>query len=294
MTTVLQPILEHRATLGEGPCWDAKQQLLYWVDIMENKVHLFDPLTGKDRSIDVGQMVGTVVPCDSGQLLICAKHGFYFLNPETEELTAIVDPESDLHENRFNDGKCDVKGRFWAGSMSTSTEDSFEKGSLYRLQPDLSIQAMVPNVTCSNGIAWSLDHTTMYFIDSPTKQVVAFDYEVESGDISNRRVVIQFPEGEGIPDGMTIDSEGMLWIAHWGGYQVSRWNPVSGVKIDAIKLPVAEVTSCTFGGPDLNELYITTAKVGLDEFEQFQQPFAGGLFRVKLEVKGTPTNFFKG
>jgi len=286
----LELILDARATLGEGPCWDSKKKVLYWVDVVEQKVHIFDPKTGKDESINVGQQVGAVVPRKSGGLILALRNGFYALDLVTKELTAIVDPEADLPGNRFNDGKCDAAGRFWAGTMEDAEENV--TGSLYRLDSDLSVTRVLDGVAISNGIAWEKDNQTMYFIDSPTKQVVAFDFDLETGRLDNKRTVVTIPDGEGIPDGMTIDSQGMLWVAQWGGYQVSRWNPNTGERIGAIKLPVGQVTSCVFGGEKLDELYITTASRGLDEDQLKEQPYAGGLFRVKTGVTGTITYEF--
>jgi len=152
---------------------------------------------------------------------------------------------------------------------------------------------MIANVSISNGLAWSVDHRTLYYIDSPTRQIVAFDFDDGRGAISNRRVVIQLGEEEGFPDGMTIDKEGMLWVGHWGGWQVARWNPQTGKKLLQIKLPVAKVTSCTFGGDLLQDLYITTAKVDLTANELREQPLAGSLFVVPNCGEGLPPFEFK-
>jgi sugar lactone lactonase YvrE len=279
-------ILDARAKLGEGALWDARRQVLYWVDILKNALHVYDPLAQADRVIDVGQYAGTVVPRRAGGVMLALQHGFASLDLETEELDLIHDPEPHLPGNRFNDGKCDPAGRFWAGTMALDFTPN--AGRLYCLDPDLSVRVVLGNVTISNGIVWRPDHTTMYYIDTPTRQVDAFDYDVETGQIENRRVVVRVPEEMGLPDGMAIDSEGMLWVAQWEGYGVSRWDPATGRLLQSVDVPVGQVTSCAFGGENLDQLYITTARVELSAEQLKAQPLAGGLFRADVGVTGLP------
>lgn len=285
--------LDAKALLGEGPIWDARRQALYWVDIPAGKVHIFDPATGRDRSLDVGQPVGTIVPRRSGGAMVALRDGFAALDLETGALTMIADPEADQPLNRFNDGKCDPAGRFWAGTMRQA-EDRAGKGSLYRLDPDLSVHKMWSNVTVSNGIAWSLDARTMYYIDTPTRMVVAFEYDLATGAIANPRPVIHTPDGPGSPDGMTIDAEGMLWVAYWDGWRVVRWNPATAEALAVIEMPVQRPTAAWFGGPNLDELYITSARTGLSEEALAQQPHAGSLFVARPGVRGLPAFEFAG
>lgn len=285
-------VLDARVLLGEGPWWNARTGQLYWVDIEGCAVHVFDPATGQDRKIDVGQMVGCVVGRKSGGVVLALQHGFYHLDLETEKLTPLVDPESHLPDNRFNDGKCDSRGRFWAGTTRVKHDEP--EGFLYMLDADLNVHRRLDDVWISNGLAWSQDDRTMYFIDSPTGEVIAFDFDAAAGEIGNERVVIEIPEGGGSPDGMTIDEEGMLWIALWDGWRVIRVNPENGAIIGEIKLPVARPTSCVFGGVNLDELYITTASTRLPPEELAKQPLAGGLFRCKPGVKGFAAVEFVG
>jgi len=292
MNDNLELVLNVGAIVGEGSSWDEDNQILYWIDIDGKKLHIYNPATKVDREIKVGQYIGTVAPRKSGGVVVALHHGFYFLSVENEQLTFITDPEKDKPFNRFNDGKCDVRGRFLAGTMPLDEKEP--TGSLYCLDIDHSVRRMISNVTISNGIAWSPDSKIMYYIDTRTKHVDAFDYDVESGTISNRRTVVNIPENSGGPDGMTSDSEGMIWVAHWGGWQVSRWNPYTGKQIGAIRVPVERVSSCVFGGPNLDELYITTAKRGLSEDELKKQPDAGGLFKIKVGIKGMPTYKYAG
>ena len=284
---------EAKAKLGEGPCWDARKQLLHWVDIERFELHTYNPATKTDRIINVGQHIGAAVVRKSGGFVVALRDGIYHLNEETEALEKIVDPEPDCPENRFNDGKCDPAGRLWAGTMHLpETKDNC--GHLYCIDADLSVRRRVDDVSISNGLAWSPDEKTMYFIDSPTRQCVAFDYDKATGGISNRRVAVTIPEGEGWPDGMNIDAEGMLWIALWEGWAVRRYNPENGNLLDEIKLPVARPTSCVFGGEDLRTLYITSASTRLSEDELAAQPLAGAIFKAKLGVIGMPTIEFLG
>ncbi|MEO6724461.1 MAG: SMP-30/gluconolactonase/LRE family protein [Blastocatellia bacterium] len=285
-------VLDAKVLLGEGPWWNAQTRQLYWVDIEGCAVHVFDPTSGQDRKIEVGQMPGCVVGRKSGGVAVALQQGFYHLDLETEKLTLLVDPESHLPGNRFNDGKCDSRGRFWAGTTRINHDEP--EGFLYTLDADLSVHRKLDDVWISNGLAWSPDDRTMYFIDSPTGEVIAFDYEAAAGEISNERLVIEIPEGGGSPDGMTIDEEGMLWIALWDGWRVIRVNPEDGTIIDEIKMPVARPTSCVFGGADLDELYITTASTRLPAEELAKQPLAGSLFCCKPGVKGFAAVEFLG
>jgi sugar lactone lactonase YvrE len=290
--TTAELVLDEKATLGEGPSWDNETKLLYWGDIIGKIVHIYNPAKKANRTIQLDQQIGALVPTKTGDLIVALQKGFYTLNLETEKLTSIIDPEKHLSDNRFNDGKCDAYGRFWAGTMSNKGEKN--AGSLYCLDTDFTLKKMLGNVSISNGITWSPDNKTMYYIDTPTNQVVAFDFDLDTGAISNKRVVVNIPTNEGSPDGMTSDMEGMLWIAHWGGYQVSRWNPETGELIESVSIPAPQVTSCIFGGENLDELYITTARVGLNESTLEKYPKAGALFKIKTDVKGIGTFQFGG
>ena len=286
-------VWDGRATLGEGPVWDYRSGRLLWVDIEEKRVHYYNPgAAGPDRTIQLDQRVGAAVPRVEGGLVLAMQHGLYTLDAEGERLTRLADPEEGVEGNRFNDGKCDETGRFWAGTMNM--RDDRPTGALYCLEPDGTLRKAIEGVTISNGLDWSPDGRTMYYIDTPTKQVVAYDYSPAEGGISGRRTVVRIPEGEGFPDGMTVDEEGMLSVAHWDGWQVSRWNPQTGENIGAVRVPAARVSSCAFGGEHYDELYITTASTGLTEEQREEQPHAGGLFRIKAGVRGRPAFFYGG
>lgn len=265
--------------LGEGPVWDDLRQSILWLDILDGIIHEFHPATSVYRDIRVGEMIGSISLTPQGDLIAALQHGFCSVDRLTGTVTRIFDPESHLPGNRFNDGKCDPSGRFWAGTMSMS-EDRTD-GSLYCLDHDLRTTVQLSQVTVSNGLAWSRDGRCMYHIDSPTREVKRYDHDPVTGSISGGRTIITFTEQDGYPDGMTIDDEGMLWIAHWDGWQLSRWDPASGERIGRISLPVSRVTSCTFGGEDFEDLYVTSARVGLTEKQLKEQPLAGALFVIR-------------
>ena len=292
MSSEVELLIDAKALVGEGPIWHAQKGVLYWLDILSHKVYIYDPATDENRSIDVGQAVGTIVPRKSGGVMLAMHHGFASLDLETEKVEMINDPESHLSETRFNDGKCDPAGRFWAGTMTF--EGKTGAGSVYCMFADHSVKRMFGDVSIANGIAWSLDNSTMYYIDTPTNVVVAYDYDNETADISNKRVVITIPQEDGMPDGMTMDSEEMLWIAHYGGSRVTRWDPKSGKLLQTITLPVTQVTACALGGPKMDQLYITSACQQLDDATLKEQPHAGGLFRTSVDVGGLEAPEFAG
>ena len=279
------PVGNLRSQWGEGPIW--WQDVLYYVDIEGHRVHSFDPATGAERSWDVGQRVGTVVPRDGGGLLIAGDHGFAFLDTESGAVTQIADPEPDMPDNRFNDGKCAPDGRFFAGTISLVKKTGTAR--LYRLDPDLSVHEAFSPVTNSNGIAWSPDGGTVYYIDTPRREILAFDYV--GGHLRNLRSAASTAAIDASPDGIAIDAEGRLWVAFCHGACVVCYDPNDGGReVRRVELPCLETTACAFGGPDLSDLYVTTG-VHKSEVEKH----AGRLFVVRgLGVKGLPTHAFGG
>ncbi len=294
MAHTAELVVNPKAIVGEGPIWLPDEQQLYWLDITGNKLFIYNPATNENKTIDLPQMAGTVVPRASGGLMLAVENGFASYDPETRNLEILVDPEADGPEgNRFNDGKCDPAGRFWAGTMPFAEMKPI--GALYRLDIDHNVKRMVGDVTVSNGIVWTLDESTMYYIDSPTCRIDAFDYDNDTGDVSNRRCVVNVPGEQGVPDGMTIDVNDNLWVAQFGGGGVNCWDPRTGKCIDSIEIPGAkQVTAGWFGGPDLEDLYITTAGHGLDGDGFKEQPNAGGLFVVRPGVTGCETVAYTG
>ncbi len=289
-------VLDAKAKLGEGALWQPEQKVLYWVDIEGCELHFFDPETGIDEKHTLPSKPGTVVPLKNGNCLLAFYNGvFEWGKVQGEQLKEITfldffagNPEQETG-SRYNDGKCDPSGRLWVG---TYAEEKKQCG-LYRITSDKSVTKMLDGIICSNGIVWSIDKTKMYYIDTPTRMVQQFDYNDATGEISNGKVIIRFPEGVGNPDGSTLDSEGMLWIAHWGGACVSRWNPETGEMIGKVEVPAREVTSVAFGGDELETLYITTVSEWVDKETLAKYPHSGGLFAVNPGVKGIPANFFE-
>ena len=274
--------------LGEGPVWNPDEQALYWVDIEKGCVHRLYPKTGRHDVFDVGLPVGALGFRASGGLVMATRDGFAFWDPETQALRFIADPEPDRPGARFNDGAVDRQGRFWAGTMGQGPTSS-----LYRLDPDGSVRKMESGITISNGIGWSPDDRTMYFTDSPLRVIYAYDFDPATGAIENRRPFVHTPEEEGVPDGLTVDSEGFIWSARWGGWKVTRYDPTGRVERQ-IRLPVQCPTSCTFGGPQLDELYVTSAWTALTAADREAQPWAGDLFRLQAGVKGLAEPRFLG
>jgi sugar lactone lactonase YvrE len=287
-----EAIVNIGAALGEGPSWDEKENVLYWTDILGKRIYRYRPADGEMSSFQLEQYVGAVVPRQSGGLALAAQRGFYSFEPTSGTMRLMAIPAEQDPDLRFNDGKCDPAGRFWAGT--TSLTDRRGAAALYRMDPDGSLHRMLEGVSISNGLGWSPDGSTMYYIDTPTRTVAAFDYDMDTGAIRNKRTALEIPEAEGDPDGMTVDEEGKLWIAHWGGFQVARWDPVTGQKISGIRLPVPLVTSCVFGGKERNELFITTARISLSEEQLEKYPLSGAVFKVVTEVTGAKTYAFGG
>ncbi len=285
-------VVDARATLGEGPVWDSESQSLFWVDIEEGRLHEYQASGDSDRVWDVGCRVGAAVPRGPRDMVLATERGFELLDLDSGTKTLWVEPEGDHPNNRFNDGKCDPHGRFWAGTMSMVRER--QAGSLYVLELDRSVRRVLTHVTTSNGLGWSPDLGTMYYIDTPTMLVRAFDYDGDAGTIGNGRVAVEFSDAAGRPDGMTVDADGMLWIAHWDGGRVSRWDPRSHQLLQSVRLPADRVTSCAFGGRDLQTLFITTARHGLDAERQRKQPHAGSLFALEPPVGGLASYRYGG
>lgn len=277
-------ILDEKAILGEGPHWDEQVKVLYWVDIIGKKLHRYSPNIHENKTFTFNEYIGAAVPTDTGEMLLAMHNGIYQFDFQTEKLSLIVNPEADKPNNRFNDGKCDSSGRFYIGTMELNAEKG--KGAFFRLDPSGQIQQILSSVTISNGMAWSPDEKLMYYIDTPTGEVATFTYDKKSGDIRYKKPAVKIPSEMGSPDGMTIDQEGMIWVAHWGGSRVTRWDPHVGKQLDEVIVPAKNVTSCVFGGEHLDELYITTARQGMNEEELESYPLAGGLFKVKTKEKG--------
>lgn len=284
----MQCLADVRATLGEGPVWVAAEQALYWVDIPEKRVFRWSEAEGA-RTIVVEQHICSLLPRKGGGFIGGGYNGFIAVDAEFA-VTTISDPEPELPGNRFNDGKIDRAGRFWAGTMDRA--EAKASGSLYRLDTNLGWERVDRNYRVTNGPAFSRDGRVMYHTDSALQTVYAFDCD-EEGRVRERCVHLRFGAGEGYPDGMTVDAEDCLWIAFWDGWCVRRFTP-SGELLATVELPVQRPTSVTFGGPALDQLFITSAARDLDSHELVAQPQAGGLFTTRPGVTGIAELPFAG
>lgn len=287
-----EPVIAQNAVLGECPVWDDRHNLLYWVDILSGNLFRYDPKQQKNTVFDIGEHIGSFALREKEGAILALKSGFAFYDFQSNRIERITNPESHLSNNRFNDGKCDPHGRFWSGTLSYDISEG--AGSLYALSTVDNIETKLKNLTIPNGMAWNTGRKKFYLIDSPDRKIYEFDYDLQSGSIKNRSTLFEFRPSGPLPDGMTIDADGYLWVALYNGYKVVRINPVSAEIECMVELPVPQVTSCTFGGLNLNELYITTAREHMTEEEIAKVPLSGALFKAELPFHGLKADRFRG
>lgn len=269
---------------GETPIWIPEEDAVYWIDLGDPKVHRYEPATGETREWTLDVPITALARRGKGQWILATKTGLYFWDQEENKTTFIVDPESENPDVRFNDGSIDPRGRFLIGTLNDQDLNAPD-GSLYRLDPDLSIHKLDTGYAVANGIGFSPDGGTLYVTDMFNSRILAYDYDLDAGTVSGRRVFVDVPEDAGWPDGLIVDQDGFIWSAHWNGWRVTRYDPEGKIERE-VKLPVANVTCMAFGGKDLNVLYMTTAWFMLSDEERAAQPQAGDLFRVETDVKG--------
>jgi sugar lactone lactonase YvrE len=287
--TDIRLVADAKSKLGEVPVWDVREQALYWVDIEGKKLFRRDEASGAVRDWTFAERIGSFALRQAGGLVCAFASGFAFFDPDSGAVEWIARPEAMIARNRFNDGKCDRAGRFWAGSMDDLMSE--HTGSLFRLDPDRGVHRMDGAIGCSNSLAWSPDDRVFYFADSQDRTIFAYDYDAASGAIANKRV---FAVSDiGVPDGSTVDAEGYLWNANWDGWRLVRYAPDGRVD-RVIELPVQKPTSCMFGGPDLATLYVTSAIWDLGGPALAAQPWAGGLLALDVGVRGLPETRFAG
>ncbi len=271
--------------LAEGPVWDGDREQLLWVDILAGRVHSFDPAAGTRSSFGVGGLIGAAGLTTAGRLVLALENGFALCDADGRNLERLHSPPIDLTLVRFNDGKPDPWGGFWAGTMQRD-DGRDGLGCLYRLSPDGAISELVTGVSLSNGLDWTDDRTSFYYVDSPTGAIDRFDTDPETGALSNRRRFVDVTPGDnGVPDGLTIDADGGIWIAVWGTGEIRRYEP-DGTLDTVVRLPVSQVTSAAFGGVDLSTLYITTARENFTQAQVAAEPHAGDIFRCVPGVSG--------
>ena len=278
------------AELGEGAVWDQERQQLIWVDITGRRIHFYDPASRRNESIELDGTPSVAIPRREGGLIVALTHGIAFLttNGEIQDLVSL--PQDEVLA-RMNDGNCDSAGRLWVGTMGLGEEAG--AGSLYRLDPDLTVTRVLVGVTISNGIDWSPDDRLMYYVDSAEGRVDVFDFDVDSGAVGNRRPFVVIENDGVVPDGLTVDAEGAVWVACWGGSAVRRYTP-DGSFDGELRLPTQNITSCAFGGPRFGDLYVTSARETLSADELAREPDAGGVFVCRPGVHGRPQRPFGG
>jgi sugar lactone lactonase YvrE len=288
----LEHLVPTQDLAGETPIWIPEEQAVYWIDLGDSKVRRYDPADGQTREWCLDVPITALARRGRGKWILATKTGLYFWDQEENRSEFISDPEADNPDLRFNDGAIDPKGRFLIGTLNEQDLNAPD-GSLYRLDPDLGITKLDTGYAVANGIGFSPDGGTLYVTDMFHGRILAYDYDVEAGDVSGRRTFVDVPAEAGLPDGLIVDAEGYVWSAHWGGWRVTRYAPDGQVERE-IKLPVANVTCMAFGGRDLNVLYITTAWFMLSDEERAAQPMAGDLFRIETDVTGCLEPEFAG
>lgn len=285
--SAVQNVLSARARLGECPLWDETNQRLYWVDVYNQRVHEFDPTSGRDRYFDMDSVVSAIARSGTDRLLVALRDRLVFLHLQTESIEHLYQIEVSYPDTRFNDGKCAPQGRFWIGSVSEIPGQA----ALYRYDPDGSLHIMETGLTISNGLGWSPDGATFYLTDSAQHKIFAYRFDPQSGSISDRRTLVDLSNEAVEPDGLAIDRQGNLWSALWDGWCIVCFNSI-GQEILRVKMPVQRPTCPTFGGTDLTDLYITSASVGLSQKEIQQGFFAGDLFCLSTVYPGMPAHRF--
>ena len=280
-----------KSYLGESPYWHDKSKSFFWVDIIRGILYRYNFITKKIKKWKFNHNLSLIIESENEKLILALDLKIASFDLTLEKIEWLTELNGNEFVHRFNDGKCDVNGNLWIGSLNNKFEPL--TGSLYSLGNGLEFKERIKNLTVSNGIAWTKDNRLMYFIDSPSQEVKVYDFDTSKNEINFNRVVIKVPKEFGSPDGMSIDRNGNLWIAHYGGYGVFCWNPNRGEIVDKVELPVPNVTSCCFGGEDLDYLLITTAQENLTKNDIKKYPLSGETFLVKTNTQGLLPYKFK-
>ncbi len=286
-------VLDCRNKLGESILWDDREQVLWWANIHDGQVWKWDPFSNADPMIySLSERVGAIALRRSRGLTLALASGFAFLDLESGAVEKLTEIEADLPSTRLNDGRVDAAGRFVCGGMDEASPQQ-PLSAVYSLEKDRSVRKVLGNIHCSNSICWTPDGASFYFTDMPTQRIDVFDYDIKTGTVGDRKAFVSLEAEPGLADGSVVDAEGYLWNAQWGGGKIVRYAPNGTIDRD-IELPVSNPTCLTFGGPDLDTLFITSAWFGLDDKAKERQPQAGGIFALKPGVKGNPEHRYAG
>lgn len=290
--TIARCVVDAKAALGETPVWNAAEGRLYWIDCPAGVIHCYDPANGKDviLPVKVKGYLGSISLRAKGGLLLLAGKALWALDAGSTMPRRLAGVEEDMADNLVNDGKCDPAGRFWFGTMHAGVSET--TGALYHYDGTEVIKTD-QGFACSNGMGWSPDGKTLYFVDMIPGRVLAYDYDVTSGMASNRRTLFSIPGNEGMPDGLCVDSEGGIWVAHWDGWCISRWSP-EGRHLSRLEVPVQRPTCPIFAGPELSTLYLTSSAADLPAESLARGPQSGGLFALDVDASGIPVAAFAG
>lgn len=287
-------IINCGCTIGEGPVWDSDSGKLYFIDNRQALVYCWNG-ADVEKVRKFSKKLGFVILHEQGGMVVGLEDGFYFDRFDGTQPRLLAAAEPGRTDCRFNDGKADPAGRAWGGTQTTHLDtgegEVLPNSGLFCMDAGFQVKQVLGGVIQSNGLGWSADAKKFYFIDTERFCVQEFDYDIGRNELSNGRVCVEIPKEQGIPDGMTVDDNGNIWVALWGGYGVNCYDPATGALLERVELPVPNVTSCCFGGDGLDELYITTAAINTD---LAVYPAAGGVFRVKPGVTGRPSYKFKG
>ncbi|MCQ6560670.1 SMP-30/gluconolactonase/LRE family protein [Paenibacillus mendelii] len=277
-------IPEPLSVIGEGPVWDETEGYLLWVDINGDRIHRLNPESGKVETIEAPKLASALVPCSNGGWLVSAYHSIYHWIPGKTSFDEVLRLENLPSDVRFNDGKAGPDGGLWIGTMDL--HESKAQGALYRVSADFQYEEKLSGIYCSNGLDWSLTHDEMYYIDSHIPRVQAYAFDSKNGTLGQERTAVTLNEKSGLPDGMSIDHKGMIWVAEWGGSRVVRWNPADGSQLSAIEMPVPQPSSCAFGGANYETLFITSAYQGMSDSKRAEYPLSGALFHMETSDLG--------
>jgi sugar lactone lactonase YvrE len=289
---VIDVAIADTASLGEGPIWDRRRAELLWVDIAAGAINTYSPQTGETRRVDLGENIGCVaLTRDPGTLVGALRSGWYWVDLENGTKTPIAQLPDDAANQRFNDGAVDGAGRFWTGTLEDGEKNPV--GRLTRLDPNLRHRVVDQGFLCSNGLAWSLDEHWMYFVDSRRKSIFRYSYDAETGRVGQRELFINTTPFRGIPDGIEIDLDGLLWCAFWDGAQIIAFDDAGKPRVE-LSVPAPRPTSIAFGGPDLCTLFVTSASYGLSSHTLAKWPHAGSVFQIERPTPGRPANLFGG